>query len=102
MEDKQLQVCREPTCTTNDYGDKEWYLDGQLHREAGPAVEWADAFSIVGRSSASGNKHWYLDGKRLTEAEHAAATKPGCDQKTVVIDGLTYRLVLDESTQQMV
>ena len=151
---EQLQVCREPTCTTNDYGDKEWYLDGQLHREDGPALEWADGFKewylngqlhrtdgpaieyangdkswfLNGKPHredgpasewADGNKYWYLDGnlhrgdgpaieypdgtkrwylngKELTEAEHAAATKPTCDQKTVVIDGLTYKLILEK------
>ena len=30
-----------------------WCLDGQLHREDGPAVEYAD-----------GTKAWYLDGQR--------------------------------------
>ena len=33
-------------------GDKEWYLNGKLHREDGPAYE-----------GASGNKSWYLNGK---------------------------------------
>ena len=33
-------------------GNKEWYLNGQLHRLDGPAVEWA-----------SGSKLWYLNGK---------------------------------------
>ena len=34
-------------------GDKEWYLNGQLHREDGPAVEYAN-----------GDKYWYLNGQR--------------------------------------
>ena len=33
-------------------GTKEWYLNGNLHREDGPAVECAD-----------GDKFWYLNGK---------------------------------------
>ena len=37
-------------------GSKEWYLKGKLHREDGPAVEWAD-----------GDRHWYLNGKRHRE-----------------------------------
>ena len=36
----------------NEDGNKEWYLNGKLHREDGPAVEWAN-----------GNKSWYLNGK---------------------------------------
>ena len=34
-------------------GDKRWYLNGERHRTDGPAVEWAN-----------GNKFWYLNGKR--------------------------------------
>ena len=44
-------------------GDKEWYLNGKLHREDGPAREWAD-----------GDKSWYLNGKRVTEEEHKRMT----------------------------
>ena len=33
-------------------GNKEWYLNGKLHREDGPAFEYAN-----------GNKCWYLNGK---------------------------------------
>ncbi len=33
-------------------GSKEWWLNGKLHREYGPAYEGAD-----------GSKHWYLNGK---------------------------------------
>jgi hypothetical protein len=35
-----------------------WYLNGQLHREDGPAVEYTD-----------GDKSWFLNGQRVTEAE---------------------------------
>ena len=40
------------TVKVDDNGDKEWFLNGKLHRVDGPAVEYAD-----------GTKHWYLDGK---------------------------------------
>jgi hypothetical protein len=33
-------------------GDKHWYLNDKLHREDGPAFEWAD-----------GDKCWFLNGK---------------------------------------
>jgi len=33
-------------------GSKRWYLNGKLHREDGPAIEWTD-----------GTKHWLLNGK---------------------------------------
>ena len=63
-------------------GSKAWYLKGQLHREDGPAVEWSN-----------GNKYWYLKGQRLTEEQWRKATQT-CADKTVVIDGKTYKLVL--------
>ena len=44
-------------------GDKEWFLNGKLHREDGPAVEYAD-----------GHKSWYLNGKEVTEEEHKRLT----------------------------
>ena len=42
----------EYTVKVNAKGDKFWYLNNLLHREDGPAVEWADS-----------NKSWYLNGK---------------------------------------
>jgi len=41
-----------PTCTTYSNGDKAWFLNGKLHREDGPAIEWAN-----------GHKEWWLNGK---------------------------------------
>jgi hypothetical protein len=38
----------------NGLGSKEWYLNGEPHREDGPAVE-----------SAYGSKYWYVDGKEI-------------------------------------
>ena len=42
----------EYTVKVLENGDKEWYLNGELHREDGPAVEYSD-----------GDKEWYLNGK---------------------------------------
>lgn len=36
----------------HENGDKEWYLNGKLHREGGPAIEWA-----------SGSKEWWINNK---------------------------------------
>ena len=58
-------------------GTKEWRLNGNLHREDGPAVEYAN-----------GDKSWYLNGKRLTESEHAAATKPVKELTVAEIEAL--------------
>ena len=46
----------EYTVKVYDNGTKKWYLNGQLHRTDGPAIEWAD-----------GSKFWYLNGKRHRE-----------------------------------
>ena len=46
-------------------GSKEWYLNHQLHREDGPAIE-----------SSNGSKEWYLNGESMTEQEHKAKTNP--------------------------
>ena len=62
-------------------GDKEWYLDGKLSREDGPAFEYAN-----------GTKFWYLDGIKLTEQEFNLKTK-SCAGKIVEIDGKKYRLI---------
>ena len=40
------------TCDLYDNGNKRWYLNGELHRADGPAIEWA-----------SGTKAWCLNGK---------------------------------------
>ena len=48
----------------HDDGTKCWYLNGERHREDGPACEYAD-----------GDKEWHLNGKWLTEKEHQEQTK---------------------------
>jgi hypothetical protein len=46
------------TYTVNVYrsGTKQWFLNNKLHREDGPAIEWAN-----------GDKEWYLTGQRHRE-----------------------------------
>nr|QMP83504.1 MAG: hypothetical protein [Caudoviricetes sp.] len=39
-------------------GNRYWYLNGQLHREDGPAFEYAD-----------GDRYWYLNGEEYTKKE---------------------------------
>jgi hypothetical protein len=79
---------------------KRWYLNGNLHREDGPAVEYADESKLwylndklhredgPAVEHANGSKYWYLNGDRLTQAEFNSKIK-----KTIVIDGVTYKLV---------
>ena len=48
--------------TVADNKTVSWYNEaGQLHREDGPAIEYAD-----------GRKYWYINGKKLTETEFNA------------------------------
>jgi len=47
-----------PICKTYPDGYKAWYLNGKLHKEDGPAVEYAN-----------GNKAWYLNGKYYSEPD---------------------------------
>ena len=51
------------------YGRKEWWLNGKRHREDGPAIEWAD-----------GRKEWWLNGKRHREDGPAIEYADGAKQ----------------------
>jgi hypothetical protein len=57
-----------PICKIDSTGTKYWRLNGNLHREDGPAIEWV-----------GGNKSWYLNGKLHREdgpaVEYANGTK---------------------------
>ena len=72
----------EYTVKVNAKGTKYWLLNDKLHREDGPAIEYA-----------SGYKYWYLNDKRVTEEEHKRRTsKAACSGKVVEIDGIKYEL----------
>ena len=59
----------------HDDGSKSWYLNGQLHREDGPAIKWANGYKkwcLNGQCHrkdgpaveyVDGGKAWYLNGK---------------------------------------
>ena len=63
-------------------GDKEWWLNGKLHREDGPAVEGANGdkwWYLNGNlhhedgpafETANGNKEWWLDDKKVEQFTH--------------------------------
>ena len=65
---------------------QEWYLDGKLHREDGPAFiddnykEWwinDEKHREDGPAVIDGNyKEWYLNNVEYTEEEFLAKTKP--------------------------
>ena len=66
-------------------GNKTWYLNGELHREDGPAVDWAGSF-----------KEWWINGQKLTKEEFNEQLKKPvaapCEGREVEIDGVVYVL----------
>jgi hypothetical protein len=64
-------------------GTKQWCLNGKLHREDGPAIEYS-----------YGTKSWWLEGKRVTEEEFnmRMKAKASCNGKMVTVDGKQYKL----------
>ena len=70
----------------NKDGSKYWYLNGKLHREDGPAIEYA-----------SGTKFWYLNGKYLSKDEWEKRIKK---THNIIIDGKEIELS-DESFQNL-
>jgi len=53
----------EYTVKVRGSGTKFWSLNGKLHREDGPAGEYAN-----------GTKEWFLNGKKVTQEEHKRMT----------------------------
>ena len=68
-------------------GDKHWYLNGERHREDGPAIEYANGDKIwyfndkLHREDgpaieyADGTILWYINGEELSEEEFNSRTK---------------------------
>ena len=87
-------------------GTKYWYLNGELHREDGPAMEYSDGtkfWYLTGKRHredgpaivwSNGTKFWCLEGERLTEEEYNTRMNltPSCNGKVVTIDGKQYKL----------
>ena len=86
-----------------DDGSQYWHLNGQLHREDGPAIIYADGsqyWCLNGKYHredgpaiiwANGSQYWFLNGKKLTEQEFNNHNRP-CVGKVVVVDGIEYTL----------
>ena len=81
-------------------GDREWFIDGKLHRKDGPAVECASGFKgwyIDGKlhrrdgpavEYADGLKFWYLYVIKLTKEQHKIQTNPVKDHTVQEISEL--------------
>ena len=55
----------EYTVKVYDSGNKQWFLNGKLHREDGPAIERPDGY-----------KAWFLNDVRYTEEEYYSKLNP--------------------------
>jgi len=78
----------EYTVEVNANGDKEWFLNGERHREDGPAAEYSNGDKYWYLNSkrhredgpaieyADGGKEWYLNDKEYTEQEYLDKTNP--------------------------
>jgi hypothetical protein len=73
----------EPICeidySVDHEGTTRWYLNGHLHREGGPAVEYA-----------SGSKVWYLNGK--VQRVDGPAIEYGDGNKEWYLHGKCHRI----------
>jgi hypothetical protein len=86
---------------------KEWYLNGKLHREDGPAIEYSDGYKawfLNGKQHREdgpaieysyGPKFWFLNDVKYSEEEWKKKLQPDpCLNKIVEIEGKKYKLVL--------
>ena len=78
---------------TNEHGTKKWYVNGELHRLDGPAVEQANGFKawwVNGKphredgpavEHASGGKEWWVNNKLIRKEGpmHTALKDLGID-----------------------
>ena len=55
----RLAICDKQVFFVNLFGGKYWYLNGKLHRENGPAVEYAD-----------GTEEWWLNGNYYDKPDY--------------------------------
>jgi hypothetical protein len=61
------------------YGDKRWQLNGELHREDGPAIE-----------TVSGYKEWWINGK--LHREDGPAVEASYGYKAWYLNGIRHRV----------
>jgi hypothetical protein len=62
----------------DEKGNKEWFLNDELHREDGPAIEWVD-----------GSKEWFINGNLHREDGPVIEYSDG-DKKWFLNNKLVY------------
>ena len=70
---------------TDKFGNKYWFLNGELHREGGPAID-----------GISGSKEWFLNGKRHREDGPAVERDDGSKECRKLCDCKTFRDYTDD------
>jgi len=92
------------TVIVQSNGTQEWFLNGKLHREDGPAIIDPDGTRLWCRNGkthredgpavirADGTQFWYLNDEEYTEKEFNKKMKPTCAGKVIEIDGKKYKL----------
>jgi hypothetical protein len=91
---------KKPECAIDKNGNKRWFLNGEYHREDGPAVEFHDGRKYWYRNDklhredgpaveySDGYKIWYFNGKLHREDGPAIEYTNGC--KEWYINGVEY------------
>lgn len=93
-------MSQEPQMHVNEYGTKIWKLNGNYHREDGPAIEYANGTKAwlqcgkLHRTNGAaiewldGAKEWYVDGVR--HRVDGAAVEYADGSKFWYVDGMMY------------
>jgi len=86
VEQPEVEQKEDPNAVVKQFADggKVWYLNGKLHREGGPAIEWPD-----------GTKAWYLNGKLHREGGPAVERSDG--GKAWYLDGVLQGVAIERS-----
>ena len=87
---------KEYTVKVYDNGSKNWYINGKLHREDGPAIEAPDGYKAwyindnLHREDGpaiewgNGDKEWFIHGVELTKREFNKMTKQPKDIEEII------------------
>jgi hypothetical protein len=87
----------QPTMAVDQYGDKIWKLNGQYHREDGPAFEFVNGFKswfLHGHCHRTdgpatewqdGASEWWLYGNKLTLDQWLEANTAISDEEKVML-----------------
>jgi hypothetical protein len=85
----------EPTLTINKYGTQRWWLNGNLHREDGPAIirpdgsEWWYLNGKLHREDGptiihpDGTEYWWANGKHITQKVNDWANERNIDLNNI-------------------